>query len=68
MGPLTSRLTQLYGTRAWTVIVAFLTVVIVVIPLLRFLLPPEHALYLSDYYVLLFGRSCVTPWSRWRWI
>src|SRR5258706_15101163 len=56
MGPLTRRLTQLYGARGWTAIGVFLGVVLAVIPLLRFLLPPEHPLYLSDYFVLLLGK------------
>jgi urea transport system permease protein len=56
MGPLTQRLTHLYGARGWIAIGVFLAVVLAVIPLLRFLLPPEHPLYLSDYFVLLFGK------------
>ncbi len=56
MGPLTRRLTQLYGARGWIAIGVFLAVVLAVIPLLRFLLAPAHPLYLSDYFVLLLGK------------
>jgi urea transport system permease protein len=56
MGPLTSRLTQLYGARGWTVLGAFAALVFIVVPTLRLLVPSESVLHLSDYYVLLFGK------------
>jgi urea transport system permease protein len=55
MGPMTSRLTALYGPRAWAVIGGIALLVLVVVPLSR-LLPPENPLYLSDYFVLLIGK------------
>jgi len=56
MGPLTSRLTGLYGTRGWIALGVFASLVLVLVPVLRLALPPEHALHLSDYYVLLIGK------------
>lgn len=56
MGPITSRLTQLYGARGWAALGAFAFVVLILIPGLRLALPPEHPLYLSDYFVLLCGK------------
>lgn len=55
MGPINESITRLYGARGWSLLGVFGAVVLVAIPLLR-LLPPEHALYLSDYYVLLIGK------------
>jgi urea transport system permease protein len=55
MGPLATRMTHLLGARGWLLFAGFVAVVLVAIPLLR-LLPPEHALYLSDYFVLLIGK------------
>src|SRR4030065_27265 len=43
------------AARGWWRRGGFAAVTLVVIPLLR-LLPPDHALYLSDYYVLLIGK------------
>ncbi|MCP9438284.1 MAG: urea ABC transporter permease subunit UrtC [Nitrospira sp.] len=56
MGPLTSRLAALFGARAWTLLGAFAGVVLVLIPLSRALFEPSHALYVSDYFVLLIGK------------
>ncbi|MCR4300966.1 MAG: urea ABC transporter permease subunit UrtC [Sulfuricaulis sp.] len=56
MGPVTTRLTQLLGARGWAVLAALVAVVLVAIPLTRAWLPPEHPLYLSDYFVLLTGK------------
>jgi urea transport system permease protein len=55
MGPLSARFTRLFGARGWLVLGSFVAVVLVAIPLLR-LLPPDHPLYLSDYFVLLVGK------------
>lgn len=56
MGPLTSRLTQLYGARGWTVLGIFAAVIFVVVPALRLLVPADSVLHVPDYYVLLFGK------------
>ena len=56
MGPLTSRLTQLYGRRGWIWLAAFAAMVLVVIPALRLVVPADTPLHVSDYYVLLIGK------------
>ena len=56
MGPMTSRFTQLYGARGWTVLAVFAALIFIVVPVLRLIVPPGHMLHLSDYYVLLFGK------------
>ncbi|MBI5612349.1 MAG: urea ABC transporter permease subunit UrtC [Gammaproteobacteria bacterium] len=55
MGPIVAFFTRLYGPRGWLTLGGFIAVVLFVIPLLR-LLPPEHSLHLSDYFVLLIGK------------
>jgi urea transport system permease protein len=56
MGPLTSRLTQLYGARGWAILGAFAALVFIVVPSLRLLVPADSALHVPDYYVLLAGK------------
>ena len=56
MGPLSTRLTALYGPRGWAALGAFAAWVLIVVPLLRLAVPPDSAWHLSDYYVLLFGK------------
>ncbi|MBS1236236.1 MAG: urea transporter, permease protein UrtC, partial [Proteobacteria bacterium] len=55
MGPLATTLMRLFGARGWMLLSGFAALALVVIPLLR-TLPPDHALYLSDYFVLLIGK------------
>ena len=55
MGPLATTLARLFGARGWMLLGVFTAMALVVIPLLR-LLPPDHPLYLSDYFVLLIGK------------
>ncbi|HKQ31111.1 MAG TPA: urea ABC transporter permease subunit UrtC [Burkholderiales bacterium] len=56
MGPITSRLTLLYGTRGWIALGAFAALLFVVMPVLRLVVPEGSALHMPDYYVLLFGK------------
>jgi urea transport system permease protein len=56
MGPLTQRISQLYGARGWIVLGVFALLVFVVVPVLRLVVPEGSFLYLSDYYVLLLGK------------
>ena len=56
MGPVSTRLTTLYGPRGWAALGVFAAVVLIVVPMLRLLVPPESAWHLSDYHVLLFGK------------
>ncbi len=56
MGPLTSRLTGLYGRRGWLLLSAFAAVVFIAIPVLRLAVPPDSPLHVSDYHVLLLGK------------
>jgi len=56
MGPVTQRISQLYGTRGWLVLGAFAAIVFIVIPVLRLVVPEDSFLHVSDYYVLLFGK------------
>ena len=56
MGPLSTRLTSLYGPRGWAALGVFAALVLIVVPMLRLLVPPESAWHLSDYHVLLFGK------------
>jgi urea transport system permease protein len=51
-----SSFSQLYDRRGWLCLTAFAAAVFVAIPALRLLAPPESALHLSDYYVLLIGK------------
>ncbi len=46
----------LYGPRGWIGLGAFAAVVLIVVPMLRLLVPPESAWHLSDYHALLFGK------------
>ncbi len=55
MGPVAARFTRLFGPRAWLVLGGIAALLLVVVPLLR-LLPPDHPLYLSDYFILLIGK------------
>jgi urea transport system permease protein len=50
-----TRLQQLFGTRGWLALALLAAALLVAVPASR-LLPPEHALYLSDYFVLLIGK------------
>ena len=56
MGPLTQRISQLYGARGWLALGAFAVIVLVVIPVLRLVVPEGSFLHVSDYYVLLLGK------------
>jgi urea transport system permease protein len=56
MGPITSRLTLLYGPRGWIALGAFALLVLVLIPVLRLAVPEGSFLHVPDYYVLLFGK------------
>ena len=56
MAPVLSSIIQLYGRRGWLWLAVFATVIFVVIPVLRMVVPSENPLYLSDYYVLLIGK------------
>ncbi|MEE8512178.1 MAG: urea ABC transporter permease subunit UrtC [Acidiferrobacterales bacterium] len=56
MGPLTSRIAQLYSRRGWSWLAAFAAIVFVVIPALRLAVPAGNPLHISDYYVLLIGK------------
>ena len=51
-----STIARLYAPRAWLWLLAFATIILVVIPLLRLAVPPTSALHLSDYHVLLMGK------------
>ena len=56
IGPITQRLSQLYGARGWTVLAAFAALVFIVVPVLRLAVPEGSFLHLSDYHVLLLGK------------
>jgi len=56
MGPITARLTALYGTRGWTALGGFAAFLFVIVPVLRLAVPADNPLHLSDYYVMLFGK------------
>ena len=46
---------RLFGPRGWLILGGFAAAALIAVPLSR-LLPPEHVLHLSDYYVLLIGK------------
>jgi urea transport system permease protein len=56
MGPLTSRLSLLYGTRGWLALAGFAATIFVVVPVLRLLVSTDSVFHLSDYHILLLGK------------
>jgi urea transport system permease protein len=56
MGPITSRLTELYGRRGWYWLAGFAAVIFVLVPASRLLVPADSVFHLSDYYILLIGK------------
>jgi len=53
---LTTKMSCLYGPRAWAAIAAAMVVVFVIFPLLNLVVPKTSAFYLSDYFVALLGK------------
>jgi urea transport system permease protein len=51
-----SRLVSLYGPRVWTAIAAIAVLALIVVPLLNLVVPADHPLHLSDYFVSLVGK------------
>lgn len=47
---------QLYDRRGWLCLALFAAVIVLVVPLLRLVVPPESPVHLSDHYVLLLGK------------
>src|SRR4030067_2347737 len=56
MSPITSHLAGLYGRRGWIARGVFPAIVLVAIPLLRLVVPPDNPLHVSDYSLLLLGK------------
>jgi len=56
MGPITSTLTRLYGTRGWLALGAFAFVLFVVFPVLSLVVPQGSAFHVSAYWVTLIGK------------
>jgi len=53
---LTTKMSCLYGPRAWAAIATAMVVVFVIFPLLNLVVPKTSAFYLSDYFVALLGK------------
>lgn len=56
MRMLGSQIARLYDRCGWLCLALFAAIIFVVIPVLRLAVPPDHPLYVSDYYVLLLGK------------
>src|SRR3954470_22779045 len=53
---LTTKMSGLYGPRAWAAIATAMVVVFVIFPLLNLVVPKTSAFYLSDYFVTLLAK------------
>jgi urea transport system permease protein len=49
-------ISRLYDRRGWVSLALFATLVLIVVPLLRLVVPAANPLHLSDYYVILLGK------------
>jgi len=56
MGPITSLMSRLYGTRGWAVLAAAAFVLFVVFPLLNLAVPASSPFHVSAYWVTLVGK------------
>src|SRR6195256_5818172 len=56
MGPISSTVNRLYGTRGWTILGAFAFLAFVVFPLLNLAVPSESPFHVSAYWVTLIGK------------
>ena len=56
MGPISSAITRLYGTKGWIALAAFAAVLFVVFPLCSLVVPPSSPFHLSQYWVTLIGK------------
>ena len=56
MGPISSTITRLYGTRGWLALGAFAFVLFVVFPLLSLVVPQGNPFHVSAYGVTLLGK------------
>jgi len=56
MGPISTTITRLYGTRGWIALAAFALVLFVVVPLLNLAVPAGNPFHVSAYWVTLSGK------------
>jgi urea transport system permease protein len=56
MGPITSAMSRLYGTKGWIALAAFAAVLFIVFPLCSLVVPPSSPFHLSPYWVTLTGK------------
>jgi urea transport system permease protein len=56
MGPLSSSITRLYGTKGWFALGAFAAALFVVVPLLNLAVPATSPFHVSTYWVTLVGK------------
>jgi urea transport system permease protein len=56
MGPITSAMSRLYGTKGWIALGAFAAVLFIVFPLCSLVVPPSSPFHLSPYWVTLTGK------------
>ena len=56
MGPVTTAMSRLYGTRGWIALGAFAAVLFIVFPLCSLVVPPSSPFHLSPYWVTLTGK------------
>ena len=56
MGPISSTISRLYGTKGWILLAAFASVLFIVFPLCSLVVPPSSPFHLSQYWVTLIGK------------
>jgi urea transport system permease protein len=56
MGPVTTAMSRLYGTKGWIALGAFAAVLFIVFPLCSLVVPPSSPFHLSPYWVTLTGK------------
>src|SRR5436190_4177186 len=56
MGPISTAIARLYGTKSWITLAAFAAVLFIVFPVCSLLVPPSSPFHLSQYWVTLIGK------------
>src|SRR5436190_10903355 len=56
MGPISTAISRLYGTKSWITLAAFAAVLFIVFPVCSLLVPPSSPFHLSQYWVTLIGK------------
>jgi len=56
MGPISSTISRLYGTKGWLTLAAFAAVLFIVFPVCSLVVPPSSPFHLSQYWVTLIGK------------